>query len=102
MEIIAGITVLILSAVFALTLIAATIAWESYVAMVLWGWFVAPTFGLPQISFALAVGLNMTVHIFTNRLNATKQEADKTKLYLVPIFSPAVVLLVGWIAKQYL
>jgi hypothetical protein len=49
--------------------------WSGYVLSVMWAWFVVPTFHLPQLSIAIAIGLSMVVRMLTY----TPQEGEKKK-----------------------
>ena len=73
-----------------------------FVAMKLWAWFVAPTFGLPQISWVVGGGMMLLVRLFTH---PTQTEENKTKkpfkeqamLFLGILLIPWYSLFIGWL-----
>lgn len=40
--------------------------WGGYVLTCLWGWFVVPTFALPPLTLAQAIGVSLIVGYLTN------------------------------------
>jgi hypothetical protein len=50
--------------------------WSGYVFSVMWGWFVVPTFHLPQVSVAVAIGISMIIGMLTHHLS---QDGEKKK-----------------------
>ncbi len=99
--------------VYALTMIAAMLGlaaidaiWSGYVLTCLWGWFVVPTFALPPLTLAQAIGVSLIVGYLTNQYDP-KQEND-IKLDDVGravdhvIFPPAFALLAGLLVKQWM
>jgi hypothetical protein len=78
---------------------------ESWVASILWGWFVVPTFGLPPLSLALALGLAVTVRLITGRytVQSTKTDGQGAGATLFAGFLfPMLLLLVGYVAKSFM
>lgn len=84
--------VAVLAYVFLLTIL------SSFVFSTLWSWFVV-SFGLPEISIAHAFGLMLMLTMYN------KSKVDKTELtfekFAEPIVRCFVILLLGYIAKQY-
>lgn len=76
---------------------------ESWVASVLWGWFVVPAFGAPPMSFLAACGIAMTVRLLTGRYTIQSGSKDDsgggTALLRLTCF-PLVLLLVGYVIKS--
>ncbi len=83
--------------------------WYGYVFSLLWLWFVVPTFALPVLGKALAIGLAVTIKFVTNQtIDCKEKKEDKTfyetlgstiaKTFLIP----AISLLYGYIVKQFL
>lgn len=90
-----------------LGLAALSTIWNGYVLTILWGWFVAPTFALPPLDLAAAIGLTVVAQYLTHQYmpKAAKPEDDgkwdetlRATLYM--LLHPAVALLVGWVVKQ--
>ena len=46
--------------------------WKGYVLTILWAWFVVPTFSLPELAIAPAIGLAMVVSYLTHQSDASK------------------------------
>ena len=46
--------------------------------MTLWAWFVVPTFKVPTLSLALAIGLSLTIRLFTYQ-GESEQESSPRK-----------------------
>ena len=88
--------------IFAIT--AAAMLWRAYVATILWGWFVVPFFGLPQLSLAFAIGVTLVIGLISGRgMVSNYVQDEKKKWYPLAslVFGPALTLLMGWVAKQY-
>jgi len=83
--------------------------WGGYVLTCLWGWFVVPTFALPPLTLAQAIGVSLIVGYLTNQYTPKqyKQEND-IKLDDVgraagyAIFPHAFALLAGLLVKQWM
>jgi hypothetical protein len=84
-------------------LVAASSIWRGYVLSVLWAWFMVPAFGLPALSVALAIGLSLIVGLVTHQ--RTGREIEKPFSLGVTValatLAPALCLLAGWIAHQF-
>lgn len=72
----------------------------------LWSWFVAAQFGLPLLSLAQAIGLSLTVHLFT-----FKHEDDEKKKEFMEVIASSVAKAVlvplffagyGWVVHQFI
>lgn len=50
--------------------------WSGFVLSIMWGWFIAPAFHLPQINIPLAIGISLVIGMLTYQVSA--QEPDKT------------------------
>ena len=74
----------------------------------LWGWFVVPTFGLPQLSLVPAIGVAMVVRFLTHQYIESpekKEKKDSTERWtglVVTLFSPFITLLFGWIVHLFM
>jgi hypothetical protein len=82
--------------------------WSGYVLTLLWAWFVVPTFGLPPLALAPAIGLAVVVGFLTHQYTpkAAKPDGDGQwhetgRAVGHMILRPATALLVGWIVKQW-
>ena len=70
-----------------------SVLFSGFVLQVLWSWFVAKTFGLPELNIPQALGL---VIIFQAFLPAPKETSS------VPFISAAMMLGVGWVVHLFL
>jgi hypothetical protein len=94
--------ILILTSFVALVfgIVALAVLLNGWILTILWGWFVAPLFGLPALTLKSACGLSLIVGYLTGGLkHDNKEEEEKGKEYLkyVKILNPFFVLLMGWI-----
>lgn len=91
--------------VLSILVIATGMLVSGYVMHVLWGWFVVPTFGLPGISIAQALGLALIVRAVIGTRSEKKDERPFTKILGEAIFRPvlvgAVFLAVGFVIKAF-
>ena len=83
--------------------------WSGYVLTILWAWFVVPTFGLPALAIAPAIGLSVVAGYLTHQYipKAAKPAGEGKweetgRVVASMVFKPAFALLVGWIAKQWM
>ena len=79
---------------------------NGWVLSILWGWFVSPLFGLPTLEIAPAIGFALVVGLLTHQSEESNTKGkDITELIAQSIgegiFSPLLVLLVGWIVLQF-
>lgn len=89
----------------------ATLA-EGFTLMTLWGWFVAPVFGLPLLLWSQAIGISLTAKMFTGVMGvATEQNAlftaaggkrDHGEAIARAIVLPLVMLGLGWVYRLFL
>jgi len=81
---------------------AVSVVLNGWVLNTLWGWFMVPVLGLPQISIAQAMGIAAIVRLLTYQYTReVVEEGDEvaalTKEFIIVILQPFVVLLLGWI-----
>jgi len=81
---------------------------NGYALSVLWGWFMVPTFNLPKLTVAPAIGIAMVVGYLTQpdlgKLQEKEMDAGTKIVYgVIYTFSkPAFALLFGWIILQFM
>lgn len=90
-----------------LALLVLSSMWKGYVLTVLWAWFVVPTFGLPALAIAPAIGLAMVVSFLTHQRDASKEpegdfSARMAKSVAHALVMPALVLGIGWVVHQFM
>ena len=79
--------------------------WEGFVLMKLWGWFIVPTFGLPALTIAVAIGLALTVSFLTHQMRAKTDESSTdvaARLFGYGFANASIVLLFGWAVTLFL
>ena len=81
--------------------------YQAWVFIVLWGWFVTPVFGGPQLQFWYAFGLLLIASLLVPSTPQKKQESEFSvanrfaKEIAMVIFRPTCSLAVGWIVKTF-
>lgn len=93
-----------LFAVFAVpAIIAAAAIWGGFIASILWGWFAVPVLGLPPLSIPAAIGIGLVVSCFV-RSPGSRDDDDEpgARLIAAVLLKPALLLGIGWVAKQFL
>lgn len=108
----------------------ALVVWRGYALSVLWGWFMAPAFGLPLLSIPMAIGIGVLFWLFSASGKPSAQVEDAEKAIVDDLddqeeaevdqadawnekkrgvlkglargfMYPAVGLAVGWIVKLF-
>jgi hypothetical protein len=78
------------------------LAIEGFVLMVLWNWFLVPL-GLPVLTFALAVGMQIVATMLQQRGPALPEgKALANELFNFALLRPVSCLLIGWLVKAVL
>ena len=90
-----------------LALIPLSAIWRGYVLTVLWAWFVVPTFNLPALALAPAIGLSLVVSYLTHQSDAAKaSEGDfserMARACAYALLLPLFVLGIGWVVHQFM
>lgn len=83
---------------FALALIP-VLLWYGWAASVLWGWFVAPTFGAPAISVSQAAGISLVIGLLRFKLSAAKDETKLSTKLIALLIGPPCSVGLGWVVK---
>lgn len=81
-------------------MITASIA-RGWAFSVLWGWFVVPIFGLPEIGIAQAIGIAITLSLITHQYVPSK-EKDTWMPILTALLSPPLAVLIGLVVRRWL
>jgi hypothetical protein len=83
-------------------LIAGAFLLRGYVGAILWNWFIAPTFGVIELTTLQAIGVVMAVNAFSTRSYSSHK--DRTGLEAAfALFLPELFLwLFGWILHQFI
>lgn len=82
--------------------------WGGYVLTILWGWFIVPTFNLPSLSLASAIGVAMVIGylIYRPNFNTDYDIDDWTKMigrgFVSALIHPLFALFLGWIVHFFM
>jgi hypothetical protein len=80
---------------------------NGYALSVLWGWFIVPTFNLPPLSVAPAIGVAMVVSYLTHQVNDCEKNEQGFlegigKGLFMAIAKPLFALFFGSIVRQFM
>ncbi len=83
---------------------------NGYALSVLWGWFIVPTFGLPQLSVVAAIGVAMVVGYLTNHQQPEKEDPYDDRSFgqkmgpviALAVMKPIFALTFGWIVHLFM
>jgi len=98
----------VLGAVLGLALlIPLTAILRGWVLTILWGWFVVPTFDMPQLTLAPAIGIALVVSYLTHQISSGKKDdraaSDQIgKMIVHAIVGPLFTLLFGWVVHLFM
>jgi hypothetical protein len=100
----AAVAVSAISVLFAVWFATAYVLYVGAVLWLLWTWFLVPL-GVPQIGVAWAIGISCIAAL----LNPAQKEdqsdddfVDALKRLGSILTKPAIILLIGWCAKQFM
>lgn len=72
---------------------------EGLCLSILWGWFVAPTFGLPEITIPIAIGLALVVSCTRSPHIHSDDKEVAIERSIAAVITPLFFLLIGFIVK---
>ena len=77
---------------------------HGWVLTCLWGWFVAPFFGVSTLPLAYAIGFALTVRLVTYSINpiADKFKTSNLSQIVVGFLTPITFLTFGWIVQMFI
>jgi hypothetical protein len=94
---------------FLVVMIIPSVMWQGYVLSVMWNWFVSPTFDIPNLKIAAALGMAAIFSFMSPTANCAKEDANNDSIGATVLKSvlrafgkPAMFLLFGWIVKQWM
>lgn len=72
------------------------------VVSTLWGWFVVPTFGLPDIGILTAAGLSMVFNYGSTSSSKALETTEEIVQFAINRLAlvPSMALLIGWIITK--
>ncbi len=73
--------------------------WRGFVLVKLWTWFVVPTFGLPALTMAPAIGFSLLVGFLVYQYSAADSaaETNNKNVAFVGVIYPLIVLVIGYV-----
>ena len=92
---------------FVLSIVVASLM-NGWALSVLWGWFVSPIFGVPNLQIMEAIGFSLVVGMLTQNTSNKDDDSKKSfgalivKLLAVAVFKPAFVVFLGWIILKFM
>lgn len=96
----------IVEAVFALLKVVIArllgLLWTGYVASVLWGWFVVPTFSVAYINTLQGTGLILVTTLATAKYRPMADNEKKGERWVFTFLTPLFFLAFGWVIKSWM
>ena len=79
------------------------VLWQGYVLWVMWGWFIVPL-GAPEISVPWAIGFASVAHLLHPTVHNPEAKDNATRWGRIaePFLQPALILLIGYVAKSFM
>jgi hypothetical protein len=74
---------------------------RAWALVILWRWYVVPTFAAPELRMAPAFGLALIVSFLTN-VSVPQKDKKPHEVLLHPILNPLLCVLMGWIGTFWL
>jgi len=81
---------------------------DAVVLKVMWGWFIVEQFGLPPITWQVAMGLCLVVGLLNLDIKYDlsnkpgKEDLNSGAVVFGRVFAPLFILLLGWVIKQFM
>ncbi len=75
------------------------ILFGGFVTMVLWGWFISPTFNVHGLGLTQSIGLNIFISLFTARSNPGDDQFSRRVIFFLTLL---VALGLGWIVHLFM
>ena len=76
------------------------ILFGGFVTMVMWGWFISPTFNnIHELNLIQSIGLNIFISLFTTRPNSGTDQFERRVVYYLTLL---VALGLGWIVHLFM
>lgn len=77
---------------------------DGFVLIKLWGWFIVPTFALPTLGLAAAIGIAMIIRYLTHehKWDGEKNKKNLGSQFAIAISYPILSLLLGYIVSLFM
>lgn len=79
-----------------------TMVVSGYVLSILWGWFVAPLFGVPELGVINAIGLAIIIAYMTRGESSVEKNEDIIIKIVNAFLKPSFALLIGWLVTLFM
>lgn len=90
------------TAVLAVLLLVVNAAVHGLILSYLWGWFMVPLLGLPELLVSQAIGISMTVKYMTYQWADVTIDDPEQRIRLLKhmVIHPPTCFIIGWIVNQ--
>ena len=75
--------------------------WQGFVLMWLWQWFAVPTFDLPELKLAAAMGITLIVSLLTNQ-HIPRKATELVDFLVYEVRLPMTLLIAGFILSFFI
>jgi hypothetical protein len=79
---------------------------NGFALSILWGWFMIPTFQLPEIGIVQAIGIGLVISFLTHQRMQSREGEDARKVLRNQItgalIQPIAALLLGWVVHKFM
>ncbi len=75
---------------------------RGFVLTMLWGWFLVPTFDLPELGIPVAIGISLVASFLIHQHIGTEEKTKPGQLALMILLDPLVALIVGAIVQMFM
>lgn len=94
--------ILVIGSIFGvISLIFLTAFVRGWALVKMWDWFIVPTFGVPHISIAIAVGMCLTINLFYAGYAKPDSDDSTTKQIVVAFVAPILTVGFGYLVLQF-
>ena len=91
-----------MKAIFLIAIAPLTAIWYGFALMVMWAWFVVPTFHVAPLRIPYAIGLAYIVQFLTHQTTSEENEPETDRILAMAIVKPLVLLAAGWIVTWFI
>lgn len=89
-----------------LGLLAGLAVFEGFVLKSMWAWFVVPTFGLPELSIPVAIGISLIVSLLAHqqsvKFSSGNELEDAAKNLGYGYFAVGFSFVAGWLVTLFM
>jgi hypothetical protein len=87
--------------IYAAVITLPAVMWQAYASVVLWGWFVTPTFSIEAPSLWIMAGLALFLSLQVTRTQPNEKPPHEVAVLMTlrVLITPATALAFGWVFK---